>query len=347
MSSQKFVVTVLSLCALAFVGVAGLNFCINPYAQYPTELFEPLVQTSRAQKAELLTSQPTIPDGLIVGSSRVLKYEPDYLNLRLGQTFFNAGVNYGKSEDHLAFVRLFKHQFGQFPKTLVVGLDVHGFNDNLSTDARLLNNRQLAAEVPEAIPFADRFQSVKDLLSWQQTMSSLRSMKRLRSVEGDESPSESFQKDGVIVYHEREQQIADGEYDFPSALDYNKREYKQLFSRYDKLSQKRLDLFLQTVKTCQDAGSKVVVFLTPMHPELTEYLAGSTTYLDRRKELIQFANDKSRTQGFVFHDLTEIETFGGSADFFVDGIHPLETNTRRAINRLFAIPNEESHYAVQ
>lgn len=347
MSNRKFVATVLGISCTAFLAIAILNLYVNPYAQYPTEFVEPLVQTSRAQKTQLLSQLPSPPDGLIVGSSRVLKYEPHYLQQRLGQTFFNAGVNFGKPEDHLAFLRFYQNQFGQLPKTLVVGLDVHGFNGSLPTDARLLNNRQLASRIPDAIPFADRFQSVKELLSWQQTMSSVRSLKRRAAEDHDETSIESFQSDGVIVYHQREQQIAEGSYDFTSALNYNKREYKQLFAGYEELSKKRLGLFLETVKTCQNAGSKVVVFLTPMHPELDEYLSDATTYHDRRSELIQFVTEQSRSRGFAFHDLTEIEEFGGSADLFVDGVHPLETNTRRALNRLFAIPAEESQYAVQ
>lgn len=351
MSSRAFVATVLGLASIAFLAVAALNFCVNPYAQYPTNIVEPLVQTSRAQKIALLSQHAAAPDGLLVGSSRILKYEPEYLQTRLGHTFFNAGVNYGKPEDHLAFVRFYENKFGCLPKTLIVGLDVHGFNDNLPTDARLLNNRELVCRIPDAVPFTDRFQSVKELLSWQQTMSSIRSLKRTSDESTDDTPSESFQDDGLIVYHDREQQIAEGRYDFAAALDYSKREYKQLFAGYDKLSEKRLQLFLETVNTCRAAGSQVTVLLTPMHPELSAYLADSTTYQERHADLVHFLTEQSQShvgnKGFGFFDLTDIATFGGSPEPFVDGIHPLEANTRRIIDRLFAASAKESQYAIQ
>ena len=347
MSNKSFVITVLGMAGSAFVVVAALNLYVNPYAQYPTNFIEPLVQTSRAQKTELLATQESPPAGLLLGSSRVLKYEPAYLKERLGQSFFNAGVNYGKSEDYLAFLRFYENQFGCLPQTVIIGLDVHGFNDHLSTDSRLLNNRQLICSIPEAIPFSDRFQSLKELLSWQQTMSSLRSLRRASDEGGVEPPHESFRSDGMIVYHERERQIADGIYDFSSALDWNKREYKQLFSGYGKLSKRRIELFYKTLDACQKGGSRVVVFLTPMHPDLDEYLSETTTYHARRNELVELLTTQSLEDGFTFADLSDISTFEGVSNQFVDGIHPLEANTRRVIDRLFATPMEGSQYALQ
>ena len=348
MSNRAFAFTFLALATSAFFVVGLLNFVVNPYAQYSTQVVQPLVQTSRNAKLELLNSFESAPDGLLVGSSRVLKYEPAYLEQYVGHNFFNAGVNYGKPEDFLAFVRYFENRFKRLPKTIVIGLDVHGFNGQLKTDARLLNNHPLASQIPEAIPFSDRFQSFKELLSWQQTMASLRSIKHsLKGVENTKSPEESFQSDGLIVYHTREEQIDSGTYDFTSALEYNKREYKQLFRGYDSISASRVELLAAAIKLCKKNGSRVITLLTPMHPALAKYLNESTTYSERRLELHQTLAALAIELDFEFSDLSDIRSFRGDPSHFVDGIHPLEPNTRLIIDRLLDGKPRETQYVVQ
>ncbi len=269
----------------------------------------------------------------MLGSSRVLKLEPDYLEKRFGYAFLNAGVNYGKVEDHLALLRYYHERFQRYPQTIVLGLDVHGFSPALPVDARLLSQSQLAGLVPDAIPFRDRFHRWQELLSWQQTICSLQSIWKVVGNGSDETAAESFRTDGLLIYHERERQILAGTYDFPRSLADNQREYRQLFADYDHLSPLRRQLFQKLVRLCHDNRTRLVVFLTPLHPELADHLAG-TTYPARRKELIEFLTRQATKAGFTFCDCSEIHLFGGDAQQFVDGIHPLESNTRQIIDRL-------------
>ncbi len=347
MSHRRFVITVSSLAAAAFAVLASINFCVNPYAQYPTDWFEPMVQTMRAEKVEMLKRRQTAPEGLIVGSSRVLKFEPDFAEQVMGQGFLNAGVNHGKPEDYLAMLRLYRKRFGCMPKTLVVGLDVSAFNESLPVDARLLNHSELARQIPDVIPLADRFHRVRELLSWQQTMASARSVKRSLSGSESEPEIQSCREDGLIVYHQREAEIGQGTYDFDSAMAYTKREYKHLFVGYDRLSSARLEWFWETVGMCQAEGTRVIVLLTPLHPDLYEYLADGTTFLDRYQELRQLLEREGSERGFEFVDFTDIRAFGGEKERFVDGVHPLEANTRRMICRLFGDDSKEVHRALQ
>jgi hypothetical protein len=53
-----------------------------------------------------------------------------------------------------------------------------------------------------------------------------------------------------------------------------------------------------------------------------------------------------------FVDLSRLESFAGDPKQFVDGIHPLEPNTRRMIDRLVPVGERtsgelESRYALQ
>ncbi len=332
-SARRFSGLVLGMAATAFAGLAGLNFIVDPYAQYPPEVMPPLVQTSRATKVRLLQEAESPPAGLVLGSSRVLKLEPDYLQQKFGHEFFNAGVNYGKPEDFLALLRFYYQRFQRYPCTIVLGLDVNAFSDVTPVDARLLASPDLASQIPEAIPWRDRFQRWHELLSWQQTKCSLQSVAKHWSQSVPPPPSESFRADGLLVYHERERQLREGEYDFPGALSENQKEYRQLFAGYDKLSYRRCELFRKFVGLCREHDVRLIVFLTPMHPDLAASLSG-TMYSSRREELITFLEECARKDGFSCSDYSQIGAFGGDAQLFVDGIHPLEANTRRLIDQL-------------
>ena len=330
----------IAIVTTCLVAVAILNFVVDPYAQYAPDVCEPLVQTSRAQKVQLLSEMHPAPDGLILGSSRVMKLEPDFFEQAIGGRFFNAGMNHAKPEDYLAMLRHYQSTFGRNPKYIVVGIDVNAFSDINKTDARLLSNKELMEHIAASVPLSDRFQRWRELFSWQQTKMSVTSLRTRHSEE--EPPVESFRRDGLIVYHQREREFAEGTYDFDGALDYTKREYAQLFLGYDRLSKRRCDLFLDFVSECNRSDCQLMVFVTPMHPELIDYVSKSTTYAERKSELLTFVNqhiaNRDSKHSIRFADLSEISTFRGDPIQFVDGVHPLEPNTRRMIQEL--IPHQ-------
>ncbi len=335
MSPKRFVIVFALFIGAGLTTCALFNFIVNPYAQYPSTLVLPLVHTSRSTKVSKLDQHDTAPEGLLLGSSRVMKLQPEYLASELGcKDFYNAGVFFGKQEDNLAMLRFYRERFGTSPKILVMGVDVHGFNDGIKTDARLLNNPQMARQIQDIIPLKDRFQGVKGLVAWNQTKASIKSVVQAIRPKDEATANEVFNPDGWVIYPQKEQEIADGVYDLAPNLSYSKKEYKFLMSGYETLSQRRIEIFLSLIDECQQSGTKVFVFLTPLHPELADYLAESTVYPDRRADVIDLLESESAAHNFAFCDLSTIETFGGSATNFIDGIHPLQGNTRLMIDRI-------------
>ncbi len=345
--ARRFCQSFMALAVFSLVAISVTNYCVNPFAQYPTTCCQPLVQTSRAQKVDLLTHFETAPEGIVLGSSRVLKLEPDYLEQRTGYRFFNAGVNYGRTEDFLALLRYYRDTFARAPKMVVVGLDVNSFTNGSPPDARLLSNSALVSRIPESITFADRMQRWRELLSWQQTKSSFDSVARHLMPAKLVDPAESFRGDGLIVYREREKELSMGTYDFQSAIESNKDEYKRLFRAFTELSTNRCRAFDELAKMCHDQGTTLIVFLTPMHPELIDYLTASTSYLDRKREVTHFIQREADRHGFEFRNLSLVGSFAGDPRKFVDGIHPLEPNTRRMIDRILIPQPSASEYVIQ
>lgn len=346
-SDRRFCGCVVALFAAGAMVVASLNLCVNPYAQYATRFIEPLVETSRTQKVAMLGQLETPPSGLVLGSSRVMKLEPEQLQTRTGIEFFNGGMNYARIEDILAFLRYYEVCYRKSPEILIVGLDVFGFSE-APVDARLLSQPQLGNCVPEVCGLAGRYRRWQELLSWQQTVASLKSLKRYVSTHAPESTVvESFAPDGLKIYHQREAEIAAGQYDFQSALAYNRREYKHLMAGYRRLSPQRQALFEELVAHCRERNIELAVFLTPLHPDLASYLTHSTTYEQRRDDLIAFLTQQSQREHFTFTDLSDVTSFAGEPELFIDGIHPLEANTRKMIDRVWNEMRKQTEYVIQ
>jgi hypothetical protein len=102
----------------------------------------------------------------------------------------------------------------------------------------------------------------------------------------------------------------------------------------------------EVVAQCEQQGCQVTLFLTVHHPTLRKTLSRKTEFerfeLDARIALQRIADECQAR----FVDLSSLDTFGGDPNEFVDGIHPLEPNTRLMIDRLFP-KSPEAQYAIQ
>ncbi len=343
---KRFCVCVVGLVVSCLIAIATLNWTVNPYGQYSSELLAPIVQDSRSEKVDLFERLENPPQGLILGSSRALKFEPEYLQSRTSQTFFNFAVNHGRPEDFLAIVRYYYDRNGYFPKTLLIGVDVSSLNDVVPNDARLSAEPRLYSLARDTSWWTDEFDRFSQLFSYQQLAASLFA---LRNVVCPRMPTESEQclnANGLIQYTKRQSQIANGTYDFESALDFTQREFLSVFSQLNQPSPRRLGYLRETVRICSANGCQVYLFTTVSHPRLRELLATKTKFLLVEEKAIHAIRELASDAGAKYVDFGSIETFNGDPDCFVDGIHPLEPNTRRMIDRLMSRSVGDS-YAVQ
>jgi hypothetical protein len=349
LSPRQYCFTVLAVCSSLLGLVAAINLIVDPYAQYASGILPPVVQTGREAKLSLLDGYLQPPQGLVLGSSRVLKFEPKYVGSKTSRTYFNAGVNNGRPEDFLALYRHFHHRFAKWPEQMIVGIDVVALSDLPSPDARLVAEPRLAERIPEVIDWPMVLRPYGELCSWQQLRSSLQAIRQAMRHAGanlaDEPPIEYFCDDGLLVYRQRESQLAQGNYDFQSALEYNQREFTQLAEGFQSISLRRCYWLLVLAREAQQNGTKIVFFVTPMHPGLRDHLEPRTSLGAREVETIAFLQRLAERCDHHFIDLSQIESFAGDPDAFVDGIHPLESNTRRMIDRMLPMLGES--YAVQ
>lgn len=346
---KSFAITVIFISMLCLVCVAALNWLVNPYRQYSSHLIEPLVRDSRSEKVALFEQQLSKAEGLILGSSRTMKLEPSYLQARTNLSFFNFGVNHGRPEDFLAIVQLYNVSTGHFPKSVLIGVDVAALNDNVPSDARLIAEPKLYSFVRNKLPWTEEFDRLSQLFSYQQFTSSIKSLRNnliANASQAASNPIEVFAPDGVIQYLQRQAERLDGKYDFEKAMQCNNKEFLSVFGGMSKLSHRRLSYLHDVVSLCEQQGCQVTMFLTVHHPTLRNTLSQKTDFerLEQdAKAALQKITDECHAR---FVDLSTLDTFGGDPNEFVDGIHPLEPNTRLMIDRLFP-KSTVSQYAVQ
>ena len=341
-----FVATLSAL--LLLVGL--FNLCVNPYGQYGRRGLPPIVQDTRTQKTDLFNDLSAPADGLILGSSRSMKIETSYLNERTSLQFFNYGVNHGRPEDYVAILKMYHAQTGRLPKAVVMGVDIASLNDIVPADARISAEPRLFRHIQRDIPWHEEFERYSQLLSLHQTKASFKSVARFvkrKSPEYEDTAKEEFfGADGVIHYARRSMEMERGDYDFEAALDFNQREFRALFSNFRSLSPTRLQFLRDAVKLCTENDCRVYLFTTVHHPRLREQLVAKTKFESRESEAIEWLQKLSQETGARFLDLGRIEAFNGDPSLFVDGIHPLEPNTRKMADCLFRLTKEHV-YALQ
>ncbi|MDZ4847816.1 MAG: hypothetical protein SGI77_00855 [Pirellulaceae bacterium] len=334
MTPRSYCLLTLTLTVLGLGSAALLNLVIDPYGQYGTGVFPVIVQSSRTQKLDLLEELEAAPDGLILGSSRVMKIEPSYLESKTGRTFFNAGVSHGRPLDFVAIVRWYHQRWNAFPKVVIIGVDSASLSAVVPIDARIATEMRLAETVSEAITWKDYFSRTFELLGFKQLRSSISSLQATLRHRGTPQAVEHFKPDGQIVYRQREEQIREGTYDFESALQYSEREFTEIYHAFNSVSGPEAIRLVEAVKLLRQHGTQVYLFVTPFHPTMIEHLSQYSNFVSREAEAKQLIRLLSIHHGAIAADVSDLSSFGGDPEQFVDGIHPLESNTRKLIEHL-------------
>jgi hypothetical protein len=332
-SSAKSFVAASCLMFLTILGlVAVTNYVVNPYAWYAPEVVQPQAQLSHKIKVAQLQQALEPPPGLVLGSSRVMQVEPAYLQAKTGYAFYNAGVNAATAEDYLAMLRFYLNTFHQPPRTIVLGIDVEAF-DSRPASSRLQQVPELWLTILDLISLRDRLLLLSKLLDWYQITSSIRSLIIHFSQRAPE-PLSAFLPDGTIRYLDMEKQKANGTFDSSHEIAVGKVRKEQRFAAFHHLSRKRQDVLKAFLDLCREQHIELIVFLTPLHPEVLQHVSEKTEFLARHEEVKSLLYSLASIYLFPIFDFTDIKNFKGISEDFKDAEHYLILNSRRIIDEI-------------
>jgi hypothetical protein len=324
-------ITFLIILVGTLSAISVLNFVVNPLGYYPVSIFHPLTWSTRQIKAALMISSPPV-EALILGSSRTMSLSPAEIHRLSGLRAFNASVDSARIEDDLAIFRFATEERGWNLREVVVGLDVEAFHDGIPPDPRL----STAPEFRHWLPWTPRLRvitgALKDLVSLGQAHQSLRSIEL--HIAGLSPRENVFQRDGWNDAEAWDEKFARGL--VRSDIDVSLGEYSNRYAGFQHVDVDRARMFEDLLASASRRGMKVRAFLTPLHPKVLERLRRERDFERLRNEVVSTLRDlESKNAGFSFRDYTEVQSFGGSVDLFMDGAHVRKGNADRILAALY------------
>jgi hypothetical protein len=338
---RHFVGCFLRLLFALVAGIGLLNYLVNPEGIYAPRLLPPVTWNTRAAKAELLAAAR--PEALILGSSRVMTIPPAAIERATGLRTFNAAVNAAYAEDFYVLLRYAVERAGARPKLALIGLDAEAFHDHEPENEYLLQPNALGGYLQKGEARGAAWRRFTNLFTIYQTKLSFLSL--YDRMGGMKVNAVEFAADGSPKEDPWLRQRAAGKYDKQAKIEGTAAEYIPRYKSYTGVSRDRLDYFAATLRYARERGVRVIVFATPVHPELERALA-PFGYERRKTEAYAAARKIAQQEGAEFLDLSDPENFGGAPEHFYDGVHVDADNANRLMDTLLSKTRLSSH-AVQ
>src|SRR5262249_25509091 len=112
----------------SLAAVAALNWLVNPWALYPPRLVMPRVADGRAAKCFLPRQVQRPPEQLVLGSSKMMRFEPRRLEERTGLRTFNAAVAGASVADYVPFYRFATEEVHAPIRRVLIGIEWQSFS---------------------------------------------------------------------------------------------------------------------------------------------------------------------------------------------------------------------------
>ncbi|MFN3652383.1 MAG: hypothetical protein ACK47B_22635 [Armatimonadota bacterium] len=345
LQSRRFALCFVS-CFLLGVGLfAGLNWAVNPWGLYSPKYLPPRVADDAGTKCELLRARQPAPQQLVLGSSRVMRFEPRYLQARTGLPTFNAAVAAGGPVDALAMLRYSREVAGAPVRRVLIGLDMLSFFGRRGNYARLKRHPQLGRFVARRPDDTDKTSDAALLLSPAQAYDSFLSLRNAffpshaaGAAEGPEDQGAAprgFEPDGFRGRYTDVEKVlpprAFARYVEPALA-------RAPFNPQEDLPNPvvlaELDALLDYLKTHRIEAE---LFTTPAPTPMRKHWK-ETGYLAREQELVREIGARVGRRGLRFHDFSAVGTFAGHEGGWYDPVHPMTVNSRRLVDKLFPAP---------
>ena len=334
---RRFAVGALLGTVIVLASVGTLNAIVDPYGFVGSAVFPTAILSDRSTKACLAERLHTAPRLVVYGSSRAMKVEPSFLRRKTGLASFNAAVSSATPADAWAFANFMRDRFPQDRQRVLWLLDVESFRPR-PIDAGLLETPALARYFSASTRATAALDGLSRLLSWSTTKDSFRLATSARASAATPVAC-TYRSNGVTEYspngfrawdfHDRARsrgvKLAD-------AIGATVKEYRAIYtSGYPELATESKLRFERTLGLMTAGGTRPVIVLTPLHPQLLRAI-GPIGWTRRHADVLRYLRRLQTRFAFDLLDASRIATFGGSPRAFYDGVHLTEPNVRRMID---------------
>ena len=298
--------------SLSLAGLAVFNFVVNPAGYYPAHFFPRLTPNDIVEKQELLDRVYPPPGAVIFGSSRSMMLSPHVCERLTHLKCFNAATSGGDPQD---ISEMFDHALTRTPalKLAIIGLDAEMFHNGVHPTAHLPSKMERA----------------RGLISADMAQQSGRSL-WMHLTTGYPPRLRAFDSNGLLVE-------ADDHKDFSIRNDVLLATYRPMWQSFTGLSAQSVEHLRSVLKNANARGVRVVMFLTPRHPEMRESL-NAPNFEHRTAEFKTAFPHLCREWNVTCADLTAPESFGGTLDDFRDFVHVGDKNAELLLQHLLGEP---------
>lgn len=327
----------LAATAIGMFAIAALNWYVDPTGVTGRTTRWQVADNSEVRSSKLdlyerALARDDLPEVVLLGSSRTMKFDPATAERLTGAATFNAAVSGGVPRDAWLFTQLLReNQPDAFPH-LVWGLDADGFRakrlrDGLATDPRM------ARYVPWTERVATKVASLGTLTELQTLEATLRS---LRAGGATRDPGEArFSQDGMQLFsrtYETRDVLRN------RAIRRQTTNYANfVFGRdgWEGVEADPLADFVDVMRIANRHGDVPTVFITPYH-EIAEAQLAEHDLDSRRGEVLDELRtlQERGTVEFELVDLSDPRSFDADSREWYDGVHMTPANTDRVLRLL-------------
>jgi hypothetical protein len=299
---------------------AGLMIAAAPPAQAFNQEITRQAKVSRLKAFERRFG--TVPQLLILGSSRAMRADPAQLRKVLGVRGLNVSVSSGTVPDAYAFLELTKRRYPSARPAVLWFLDVEvlrlsGYHPYLLSVPPLVRCLPKGGQGrPSARPHS---------LPWDLARGGAR---------GGRVVQPRFHADGVMTFWWHDLQRAAGRGTM-AGVRYQRVGYSAIYNGrgWSGLTGSAKWFATEIVRQANKMGVTPVIVLTPYHPALRRYIAGRG-WNRAYRQVRRFLRRLDQRFDLRLVDLTSLRSFGGWPNGFYDGVHPRPSMMRAMMRRI-------------
>lgn len=307
--------------------ILALNFVVDPRSEFPTEVFEPLTQSDRERKLRAIADMPAGPDALILGSSRAWGIPAEELLTQGYERPYNLALGAGTVTEALDAYRFLRAQH-EAPRLVVLAFEDWQLYD--------VHRQPLQTELPDSFLDVRAYApALARSLSYGYARDSLTALRY--NEQGFPDRVWALDEKGDVTWERAEAARARGEDTFGETLaadlGYASAHYFPGVA-VEPARERDLETLVATVRA---DGARMVILMTPMHPEALARLpaAAYASSVAHARELAVVACGS----GAQVHDLSDPATYGSDLSGFVDGWHFTRDEGAKLIRHAWSAPD--------
>lgn len=269
------------------------------------------------------------PEILLLGGSRVANIREEMFRESTGAGFLNASVTAGTMRDYIAIWQMVK-QRGFKPQVVFIGIEEQSLNFASQNDRYLsiLEHYESFFEkgISPRLRFMGKTTDLKDLLSLQTTLASVRALSRQELGSGEFISRTRYKGETAArtrslsllypaSYRRRSAQTISAE-----ANDNGRGELKA-FGKWNIKDQRGYDQLRALIRDIKKSGARPIVIGMPYHPEAHRMVLSDPEAGQKLKDFVSGVAEVAGSEKIFFYDaIMEHASDFKEADF-LDGVH--------------------------